>query len=170
MPQGEQFLDYRFWLYHRHVYLFHQQFYLRKHFFRCEYYSGLNIDISDLLTSTENQTPRTRHGFTRKGKGKIHETDNYIYETLCNGIVNKKMIPIVTRIKSHSLEQFGEIMRHSGEEFFFVLEGTVELITEHYASVKLEQGDCAYFDSSMGHACLSADEKDAVILWVSTPN
>ena len=132
--------------------------------------SGLNIDISDLLTSTENQTPRTRHGFTRKGKGKIHETDNYIYETLCNGIVNKKMIPIVTRIKSHSLEQFGEIMRHSGEEFFFVLEGTVELITEHYASVKLEQGDCAYFDSSMGHACISADEQDAVILWVSTPN
>jgi uncharacterized cupin superfamily protein len=80
------------------------------------------------------------------------------------------MIPIVTRIKSHSLEQFGEIMRHSGEEFFFILEGTVELITEHYASVKLEQGDCAYFDSSMGHACLSADEKHAVILWVSTPD
>jgi mannose-6-phosphate isomerase-like protein (cupin superfamily) len=122
------------------------------------------------LTSTENQTPRTRHGFTRKGEGKIHETENYIYETLCNGIVNKKMIPIVTRIKSHSLEQFGEIMRHSGEEFFLVLEGTVELFTEHYASVKLAQGDCAYFDSSMGHACISADEKDAVILWVSTPD
>jgi uncharacterized cupin superfamily protein len=80
------------------------------------------------------------------------------------------MIPIVTRIKSHSLEQFGEIMRHSGEEFFFILEGIVELITEHYASVKLEQGDCAYFDSSMGHACLSADKKHAVILWVSTPD
>ena len=132
--------------------------------------SGLNIDISDLLTFAQNQTPRTRHGFTRKGKGKIHETENYIYETLCNNIINKKMIPIVTRIKSHSLEKFGEIMRHSGEEFFLVLEGTVELITEHYASVKLGQGDCAYFDSSMGHACISAGEKDAVILWVSTPD
>ena len=131
---------------------------------------GLNIDISDLLTSIQNETPRTRQVFTRKGKGKIHETENYLYETLCNEIINKKMIPILTRIKSHSLEKFGQMMRHSGEELFFVLEGTVELITEHYASVKLEQGDCAYFDSSMGHACVSTEEKDAVIFWVSTPN
>ena len=131
---------------------------------------GLNIDISDLLTSIQNETPRTRQVFTRKGKGKIHETENYLYETLCNEIINKKMIPILTRIKSHSLEKFGKMMRHSGEELFFVLEGTVELITEHYASVKLEQGDCAYFDSSMGHACISTKEKDAVIFWVSTPN
>lgn len=131
---------------------------------------GLNIDISDLLTSIQNETPRTRQVFTRKGKGKIHETENYLYETLCNEIINKKMIPILTRIKSHSLEKFGKMMRHSGEELFFVLEGTVELITEHYASVKLEQGDCAYFDSSMGHACISTEEKDAVLFWVSTPN
>ena len=131
---------------------------------------GLNIDISELLTSIQNKSPRTRQVFTRKGKGEIHETKNYLYETLCNEIINKKMIPIVTRIKSHSLEKFGEMMRHSGEELFFVLEGTVELITEHYASLKLEQGDCAYFDSSMGHACISTEEKDAVIFWVSTPN
>ena len=62
------------------------------------------------------------------------------------------------------------MMRHSGEELFFVLEGTVELNTEHYASLKLEQGDCAYFDSLMGLACISTEEKDAVIFWVSTPN
>ena len=48
-------------------------------------------------------------------------------------------------------------MRHSGEEFFLFLEGTVELITEHYASAKLEHDDCVYFDSSMGHTCISAD-------------
>ena len=131
---------------------------------------GLNIDVSDLLTSIKNETPRTRQVFTRKGKGEIHETENYKYETLCNGIINKKMIPIVTKVKSHSLQKFGEMIRHSGEELFYVLEGTVDLITEHYASVKLEQGDCAYFDSSMGHACISTGEKDALIFWVSTPS
>ena len=131
---------------------------------------GLNIDVSDLLTSIKNETPRTRQVFTRKGRGEIHETENYQYETLCNGIINKKMIPIVTKVKSHSLQKFGEMIRHSGEELFYVLEGTVDLITEHYASVKLEQGDCAYFDSSMGHACISTGEKDALIFWVSTPS
>ena len=33
--------------------------------------SGLNIDISDLLTSIENKTPQTRQVFTRKGKRKF---------------------------------------------------------------------------------------------------
>ena len=131
--------------------------------------SGLETDISDLLTSFQNKTPRTRQVFTKKGEGERHETDNYLYETLCNEILNKKMIPILTHIKSHSLEKFGELMRHSGEELFLVLEGNVELITEHYASVKLEQGDCAYFDSSMGHACISTNEREAIIFWVSTP-
>jgi len=31
--------------------------------------SGLNIDISDLLTSIQNKTPQRRKVFTRKGKG-----------------------------------------------------------------------------------------------------
>ena len=79
------------------------------------------------------------------------------------------MIPILTHIKSHSMEKFGELMRHSGEELFLVLEGNVELITVHSASVKLEKGDCAYFDSSMVHACISTNEREAIIFWVSTP-
>ena len=35
---------------------------------------------------------------------------------------------------------------------------------------KLEQGDYAYFDSSMGHASISTEEKDELIFWVSTQN
>jgi hypothetical protein len=31
--------------------------------------SGLNIDISELLTSIQNKTPQRRKVFTRKGKG-----------------------------------------------------------------------------------------------------
>jgi len=30
---------------------------------------------------------------------------------------------------------------------------------------KLEQGDYAYFNSSMGHASISTEEKDALIFW-----
>jgi len=35
---------------------------------------------------------------------------------------------------------------------------------------KLEQSDCAYFDSSMGHASTNTEEKDAVMFWASTQN
>ena len=130
---------------------------------------GLEIDISELLTSSEDTALRTRRVVTRKGQGDIHETENYVYETLCNEITNKKMIPLVARIKAHSLEQFGTIMRHSGEEVVYVLEGEIELNTEHYAPVRLGPGDCAYYDSSMGHACLSTSEGEASVFWVSTP-
>jgi quercetin dioxygenase-like cupin family protein len=60
-------------------------------------------------------------------------------------------------------------MRHPGEEVLYVLDGDVELNTEHYAPVQLGPGDCAYYDSSMGHACISTNEKEALVFWVSTP-
>ena len=58
-------------------------------------------------------------------------------------------------IRARSLSEFGEMIRHSGEEYAFVLEGTVELHTELYAPVSLEVGDSIYFDSGMGHVYLA---------------
>ncbi len=130
---------------------------------------GLAIDVSELLSSLGSARHRTRRTITRKGEGEDHESDNYVYRTLCNEITNKRMIPLVARIKAHSLKQFGTLMRHPGEEVIYVLEGKIELHTEHYATARLGPGDCAYLDSSMGHACVSTGEDDALVFWVSTP-
>lgn len=130
---------------------------------------GLEVDISDLLSWADSARHRTRRTITRRGEGEIHESDSYVYETLCHEITNKRMIPLVARIKAHSLEQFRTLMRHPGEEVIYVLEGEIELHTEHYASARLGPGDCAYFDSSMGHACISTKEEEALVFWVSTP-
>ena len=59
-------------------------------------------------------------------------------------------------------------MRHDGEEFLIVLEGSIRLYTEFYEPIDLEVGDSAYYDSGMGHACVSVSEEDAVILWVTS--
>ena len=48
------------------------------------------------------------------------------------------------------------MIRHPGEEYAFILEGTVEFHTELYAPVLLNKGDSVYFDSGMGHAYLAA--------------
>ena len=130
---------------------------------------GLEIDISNLLASSDAGPRLTRRVVNRHGEGKRHESSNYVYETLCNEITNKQMIPLVARIKAHSLEQFGTPMRHPGEKVLYVLEGEIELHTEHYAPVCLGPVDCAYFDSSMGHACISTKEEEALVFWVSTP-
>lgn len=91
-------------------------------------------------------------------------TPNYDYEYLCADLREKRMVPIIATIRSHSLEEFGEPVRHSGEEFIFVLEGTVVVHTQFYNPITLNQGQGIYIDSSMAHAYIAQDCESAKVL------
>jgi uncharacterized cupin superfamily protein len=80
------------------------------------------------------------------------------------------MIPLVARIKARDVRQFDRLLSHPGEELIYVLDGEVEIHMEHYAPVRLGKGDCAYFDSTTGHACVSTGDHEATVFWVSTPS
>lgn len=84
------------------------------------------------------------------------ETPNYEYFFMCPELSKKKMVPIYGRVRARTLEEFGELMRHAGEEFIFVLSGRVQVVTEFYEPVILDPGQCVYIDSGMGHAYLLA--------------
>jgi transcriptional regulator with XRE-family HTH domain len=131
---------------------------------------GLGVDVSRLLASAESQPHRTRRVVTRQGTGERHDSGNYLYETLCTELTNKKMIPLVARIKARDVRQFDRLLSHPGEELIYVLDGEVEIHMEHYAPVRLGKGDCAYFDSTTGHACVSTGDHEATVFWVSTPS
>lgn len=88
------------------------------------------------------------------------ETPNYDYHFLCAELRRKRMIPVVARIRAKTFKQFGDFVHHSGEEFTYVLKGQVVLHTEFYDPVTLVEGESIYFDSSMGHAYLTADGCD----------
>ena len=88
------------------------------------------------------------------------ETPNYDYYYLCTELRCKRMIPVVTKIRARSTEQFGDLVRHSGEEFIYVLSGKIVVQTEFYDPVTLEPGQALYIDSSMGHAYLAAKDCD----------
>ena len=130
----------------------------------------LNIRMSDLFAEgDEDSTPRVTG---RRSIGTIDQavrvtTDNYDYHYLCTDLRQKRMIPIITRIRAHSAREFGELVRHQGEEFIFVLEGEVEIHTEFYDPVALKTGQGIYLDSSMGHAYVVAGEfEEALVLGV----
>jgi quercetin dioxygenase-like cupin family protein len=74
------------------------------------------------------------------------------------------MIPILTRIRAHSANEFGELVRHKGEEFIYVLEGRIEVHSEFYDPVTLEEGQAIYLDSSMGHAYVVASGGDEALV------
>ena len=70
------------------------------------------------------------------------------------------MIPVVTKIRAKTAKQFGDLVRHAGEEYIFVLKGRIVVTTEFYDPVVLEEGQSIYIDSSMGHAYLAAEGCD----------
>ncbi len=84
-------------------------------------------------------------------------TPNYDYHYLCTELRKKRMIPIVTTIRATSLEEFGDLVRHPGEEYVYVIKGRIEVYTEFYDPVLLEEGESIYIDPNMGHAYLAAD-------------
>jgi transcriptional regulator with XRE-family HTH domain len=94
-------------------------------------------------------------------------TKNYDYFYLCTELRRKRIVPIVTRIRARSVDEFGQLVRHSGEEWIYVLEGRVEVHTEYYDTVTLEPGQSVYIDSEMGHAFVAAEGcEEAVVIGV----
>jgi transcriptional regulator with XRE-family HTH domain len=129
----------------------------------------LNIRMSELFAENDaTDSPVT----ARRSIGDLErsvrvKTANYDYYYLCTELRRKRMIPILTRIRAKSVEEFGELVRHPGEEFIYVVEGGVIVHTEFYDPVTLLEGESIYIDSNMGHAYVTAEGCDeAVVLGV----
>ena len=99
--------------------------------------------------------------FTPAGKQPIYDTPNYEYGMLANNLTGKRMVPMRAHVHARAVSDFPEYIRHSGEEFVFLLSGKLELRFENGKSFKLMPGDSLYFDSSVGHIYLSVGEEDA---------
>jgi transcriptional regulator with XRE-family HTH domain len=130
----------------------------------------LKIRMSDLFaepTETSQQAITARRSIGSVDRAVRVNTRNYDYYYLCAELRRKRMIPILTRIRAKSVEEFGELVHHSGEEYIFVLEGRVEIHTQFYDPIVLDVGESIYIDSNMGHAYVAADGCDeATVLGV----
>ncbi len=129
---------------------------------------GLKMSLAELIAPFQEARPTARRSIAPKKSGLILQTPNYEYNYLCPELSNKRMVPIVTRVKARSIGEFGEMLSHSGEEFIFVLEGEIEVHTQYYEPVHLKTGEGIYIDSTMGHAYVKVGEKEAVVLGICT--
>jgi transcriptional regulator with XRE-family HTH domain len=123
--------------------------------------TGPGVDISQLFVPHVVGGPGAllngRRSVTLAGQGQIIETENYGHTYPAADFLNKRFVPVIAELYARSLEEFGEMIRHAGEEYAYILEGTVAFHSELYAPLLLRNGDSIYFDSSMGHAYLAAD-------------
>jgi transcriptional regulator with XRE-family HTH domain len=136
--------------------------------------NALEIDISQLFSGNPSveKTPAPvmsgRRSINRRGTGYAINTPNYSHLYPAADLLNKRSVPIIAEIHARSIEEFGELIRHPGEEFAIVLEGAVDLYTDLYAPTRLETGDSIYFDSGMAHAYIAVGEGPCRVLSVCT--
>ncbi|MCR9067225.1 MAG: XRE family transcriptional regulator [Rhodobacteraceae bacterium] len=128
---------------------------------------GLGISVPQLFTPPSSPLVTGRLAVTTAGEGEAHATATYEHELLAGALTRKSMLPYRARIRARSFEEFDGWVRHDGEEFLYVLTGTIRLLTEFYAPVDMKRGDSAYYDASMGHNVISTSDDDATILWVT---
>ena len=127
---------------------------------------GLGVDMAELLAEAPGRAAAPEGGGSgrrvvqRAGEGQAVDTQSYRQIYLATELLNKRFTPLIAEMHARTLDEFkaefGDLIRHPGEEFAYVLEGEIAFHSEHYAPVILKPGDSIFFDSGMGHAYLKA--------------
>jgi transcriptional regulator with XRE-family HTH domain len=115
---------------------------------------GLNVDIGSLVSGApqvETAPPGIgRRSIARAGGMKaVSAKHSHFYPA--TELLGKMMVPIIIDVKAQSVEELGGLVRHSGEEYLYVLSGSMELHSDLYAPLPMGPGDSVYFDSGMAH-------------------
>lgn len=129
---------------------------------------GLSFDISSLFAPPLRPERAARQATTRAGEGRHYSTAVASHLCLSTELASKKMLPFRTTVLARSTSDYDGWIYHPGENFMFVLSGTVLFYSEFYEPVELNVGDSFYYDGSMGHFTVAKGEEKTEILWIYT--
>ena len=130
---------------------------------------ALNVDIRDLLAeAAETAAPVAvgRRSITRAGEGLDADSEKHMHHYPAADLLGKMMIPIIIDVQARSVEELGGLVRHGGEEYLYVLSGSMELHSDLYAPLTLGPGDSVYFDSGMAHGYVRTSAEPCSVLAV----
>ena len=132
---------------------------------------GLKTPLSELFADPAVRAGADAAVTARRSLGFLADavrvnTKNYDYYYMCPELRQKRMIPVIARIRAKSLAEFGDLVEHSGEEYIYVLEGAIAVHTAFYDRVVLKAGESIYVDSNMGHAYVAEGCEEATVLAV----
>lgn len=118
---------------------------------------ALEIDSGDLLKEEEDRMQDRIQAYTKR-------TASYAYTTLTPGAENKHLKAFRVKIDAKK-DHEGVSYNHEGEEFVYVLEGTIEVVVgEHINTVAA--GESLHFNSGIRHLLRNIGETDAELLVV----
>jgi transcriptional regulator with XRE-family HTH domain len=91
---------------------------------------------------------------------------NYDDKYLCSELRKKIITPIIVEVKASSIDEFGPLITHDGEEFVYVISGAIVVHSSFYEPTVILAGGGHYLDSQMGHAYVRADGCDSATILV----
>jgi mannose-6-phosphate isomerase-like protein (cupin superfamily) len=91
-----------------------------------------------------------------------------LYAPLHPDFPQSRIRPIQVTPFARSVEEYGGVTAHVGEEFLDVLQGAVEIHFEGRPTERLEEGDSIFFDSHVPHAYVAAGRTQARFLIVAS--
>ncbi len=95
-----------------------------------------------------------------------NEQDEYKIEWVIPNAQKNEMEPILLTLYPRCKSQ--EMTSHHGEEFGYVLKGSVTLVRGN-KKYKLKAQETFYLDGSKGHYLYNHGNTDAKVLWITTP-
>lgn len=130
---------------------------------------ALNVDLKDILADPgEHAAPVAvgRRSITRAGEALDAESEKHVHHYPASDLLGKMMIPIIIDVQARSIDELGGLVRHGGEEYLYVLRGSMELHSDLYAPLPLGPGDSVYFDSGMAHGYVRTSNEPCMVLAV----
>ena len=130
---------------------------------------ALNVDIKDLLENAEKRSAPVavgRRSVTRAGEALDADSEKHVHHYPAADLLGKMMIPIIIDVQARSIDELGGLVRHGGEEYLYVLRGSMELHSDLYAPLPLGPGDSVYFDSGMAHGYVRTSSEPCTVLAV----
>lgn len=130
---------------------------------------ALQLDLGSLFSEPEAAAvPFSEPVVTRAGQGVVYQGQAFDYEFLATSAVGKQMIPVAGVVHAREIKGPADFARHHGEEFVYVISGTLQVHFDNGRTVRLAKGDSLYFDSRIGHAYISVSRELARVVGVIT--
>lgn len=95
------------------------------------------------------------------------EQEGYSISWIVPNAQKNEMEPILVRIQPRQRSMM--VTNHQGEEFGYVLKGSVLLEMEDGRKLKAKSGETFYLSGKQAHALYNPGAQTAMVLWVSTP-
>ena len=108
-----------------------------------------HVELASLLTGQEPHVHT--YALTRAGQGvSVDRRQEYKYQSLAATFVHKKAEPLLVTVEPKPEGAPLQLNSHPGQEFNYVLEGTLRVRLDKY-ELTLREGDSLFFDSGVPH-------------------